>query len=140
MFPGINIYSGSKGLGAALTNPTCLSFRKGTIVNQYPIRYKGRVYPDAEAAFHAHKVFGDHAQQAELISQLFVCKLQQHRRLFDEIIKRGGVEWLATCSHHSGAKTPEYKYWEGDGLASPFIAAIVKGFKAELSRKQTETW
>ena len=59
---GINIWSGcSIGIGAALTNPTELAFRKGNLKNHYPVEFKGRVFRDAEAAYQNHK-FG-HLQQ-----------------------------------------------------------------------------
>jgi hypothetical protein len=54
----MNIYSGSRegnGLAAALTNPTALARKKGTVQSDYPVTVMGRRFIDAEVAYQTLK-------------------------------------------------------------------------------------
>lgn len=123
---GINIWSGSDiGIGAALTNPTELAFRKGNIKKRYPVVFRDVNFPDAEAAYQKHKS-RDLQESIEVMTEIIVCKLQQHPRLFEEITKRGGVEWLKQCRHIVGVRNSR---WEGNGLESNFILCLVFAYQ-----------
>ncbi len=130
-FEGINIYSGEKGLGAALTNPTELARRKGNLGSKFPVTFRGETYPDAEAAYQACKS-GD-VWANDWIMQRIICrKFQQHIPLFEAVCQRGGVFFLQQCSHLTGAKTERFQRWEGKGEESRFIRNLVAGFKMAL--------
>ena len=123
---GINIWSGSDiGIGAALTNPTELAFRKGNIKKRYPVAFRDVNFPDAEAAYQKHKS-RDLQESIEVMTEIIECKLQQHPRLFEEITKRGGVEWLKRCRHIVGIRNSR---WEGYGLESNFILCLVFAYQ-----------
>ncbi|MEG3936409.1 MULTISPECIES: hypothetical protein [unclassified Microcoleus] len=126
---GINIWSGSDiGIGAALTNPTELAFRKGTLKNRYPVRFNNVNYPDAESAYQKHKK-EDLQESIEVMTEIIVCKLQQHPRLFETITKNGGVDWLKRCRHIVGVRNSR---WEGYGLESNFILCLVFAYQLSL--------
>ena len=128
----MNIFSGEKGLGAALTNPTELGRRKGMISEKYRIVFEGKTYPDVEAAYHSLK--SEHAGQNDsMMIELIACKFRQHPRLLQEVREKGGAAWLETCSHITGFQTPSAARWEGTGLESRFIRNLVAGFKWALS-------
>ena len=123
---GINIWSGSDiGIGAALTNPTELAFRKGNIKNRYPVTFRGVNFRDAESAYQKFKS-PDMQESIEIMTEIIVCKLQQHPRLFEEITNRGGVEWLKRCRHIVGARNSR---WEGYGLESKFILCLLFAYQ-----------
>lgn len=126
----MNVWSGSKGIGGALTNMTELAFRKGSIVNHYPVEYEGVVYPDAEAAYQKLKTQPRHL---DLMARIIATKLRQHPRLFDEIMARGGVAWLETCEHRTWARSQSAQWWEGKGRESPMIQALILGLGIILS-------
>jgi hypothetical protein len=136
-FQPINIYSGSNDkLGASLTFPTTLSYRKRRIDKQFPIRDKnGKVYPDAEAAYKTFKskVNGEE-NKLKLYVKIAVAKFEQYPELVEEITKRGGVEWLATCEHKTYAKTKSFKWWEGVGVESPMIRCLIEAYKLVTER------
>ena len=134
---GINIYSGEKGLGAALTNPTELARKKGSILESYPIEYAARRWPDVESAYHALKT-ADAAQNDELMIELIDAKLRQHPSLKLEIKNRGGEAFLRSCSHLTGAKSESAISWEGYGLKSRFIRNLVAGYVRSESDTRTE--
>lgn len=123
---GINIFSGEKGLGGALTNPTELARKKGSIEEYYPVRYAARNWPDVETAYHVLKTENT-VENDELMAELIAAKLRQHPTLMAQIEQRGGKEFLLLCSHFTGAKSEQAKSWEGQGLASRFIRNLVKG-------------
>jgi len=78
----LNIWSGSSemnGLGAALTNPTELSFKKGKIKHHYPVVFNNQ------------------------------SLLEQHPQLLSAITFRGGVAWLKTCSHRVRVKSSRWE-------------------------------
>ncbi len=126
---GINIFSGSKecnGLGAALTNPTALALRKGTLRSAYPVTVRGRTFKDSEAAYQTLKRESDRmsfAELKELMVEVLICKLEQYPRLVTAIDRRGGVAWLESCRHVvNGGR------WEGNGVESAFIGCLIKAF------------
>ncbi|MDQ2096780.1 MAG: hypothetical protein QQW96_03935 [Tychonema bourrellyi B0820] len=119
---GINIWSGCDiGIGAALTNPTQRSFRKNKIKNHYPVTFRNVVFPDAESAYEEYKT-NDLQQDIETMTEIIVCKLNQHPRLLEGITQRGGVEWLKRCRHIVGVKNSR---WEGQGMESNFILCLI---------------
>lgn len=128
---GINIFSGEKGLGGALTNPTLLSRQKGNIRGYYAIEYGGTLYSDVEGAYHRLKGASILAND-ELMASLIAAKFLQHPVLLDEVKKRGGVEFLEKCEHFTGAKSDSFKAWEGHGRESRFIRNLIKGFEFAL--------
>jgi hypothetical protein len=132
--PGINIYSGSSSpLGAALTFPTELSFKKGKIKYHYPVTDKlNKTYPDAEAAYKIWKVKAgnDITRKLEIYVRIATAKFEQYPQLVEAITKRGGTNWLASCSHHTCAGG----WWEGDGLNSPMISCLVEAYQRVLSK------
>jgi hypothetical protein len=129
---GINIFSGERGLGGALTNPTLLSRTKGSIKGLYGIEYGGVRYSDVEGAYHRLK--GDSApDNDELMANLIAAKFLQHRTLFDEVTERGGVQFLELCDHFTGAKSASAQSWEGAGRNSRFIRNLITGFELAFS-------
>ena len=129
----INIFSGEPGLGGALTNPNELAFSKGCIKQHYPVYFQGTRYADVERAY---EVLGETAVDAtargELLIALIAAKFAQYPALAQEVRLRGGEAWLARCSHYTRARTPGAKAWEGQGIRSAFIRALIAGYlKAE---------
>jgi len=128
---GMNIWSGSRGLGGALTNPTWLAKRKGTIQGDYPVTFRGRTFADAEAAYQAFKPKAFEAREA-LCAEVIEAKLLQHPRLLEAITARNGVAWLERCRHETGARTEHFQRWEGQGRQSPFIRALILAYERAL--------
>lgn len=128
MKSGINIWSGQKGLGGALTNPTTLSFRKGIIKHQYPVVFWDVEYADAEAAYKYHKT-GFLAQDMVIMTKIIKAKLEQHPKLAEAITKNGGALWLEQCRHIVGLKGSR---WEGIGRQSNFIVCLINAYEALL--------
>lgn len=126
----MNIYSGSRdSLGAALTNMTERAREKGKLTHPYPVRFRGLVYADAEAAYQALKVEGDHEGNDLLMAHIIAAKLLQHERLFMAVQDRGGAAYLQHCSHFTGARSPRFKAWEGQGVESRFIRNLVAAYR-----------
>ena len=142
---GINIFTGNRadaGLGTALTNPMVLSQKKGTIARAYPVVFQGRTYPDAETCFQAlkHSRYSGPVPNVDLqlLQVIIAHKLLQHETLYNAIAQRGSVEWLQRCWHRTAARTPAYQWWEGEGMSSPMIRCLVKGYAlAQQSRDQS---
>jgi len=106
----INIWSGSSemnGLGAALTNPTELSFKKGKIKHhsltnfaldgnrraassRYPVVFNNQSFVDAEAVYQAYKT-GYIEPDKQIMTAVIKAKLEQHPQLLSAITFRGGV-------------------------------------------------
>jgi hypothetical protein len=126
MWTSVNIWSGSPDpLGAALTNPTELARRKGRLTRSYPVEVDGRVFEDAEAAYQAAKARSGDVEAAARIIEL---KLRQHPDLVKWVQARGGRAWLESCSHHTGARSARFQWWEGQGLESRFIRTLVEAY------------
>lgn len=129
---GINIFSGEPGLGGALTNPTEMAKRKGSIDVRYPVTYDGRAYPDVELAYHvlaSGNVVADDSLMANLISHKFL----QHPALLETVTASGGVEFLERCSHLTNAKSAGFQSWEGVGRQSRFIRNLITGYEQALA-------
>jgi O-acetyl-ADP-ribose deacetylase (regulator of RNase III) len=124
---GINIFSGAGGLGSALTNPTGLAREKGKLRQAYPVRFRGKDWPDAEAAYQ-HLKQGEAASDDLLMAEIIAAKLRQHPRIMQAIEARGGEAFLRKCSHLTGARTASAQAWEGKGLESRFIRNLVTGY------------
>lgn len=118
----INIYSGTRGLGGALTNPTRLSLKKGSIKHEYPLELRGIWYADAEEAYQDLKV-GDFETDKQTMVEILTAKLHQHPNLKDAIADRGGLAWLRRC-RHIVRRGGEPGRWEGEGLRSPFVNCL----------------
>jgi DNA polymerase III epsilon subunit-like protein len=128
-YPGINVYSGTTGLGGALTNPTETAFSKGSIKKHYPVRFRGRLYDDAEAAYKDHKDTGETPESwvsnQSLMVDILVAKLQQYPQLVQAITERGGSAFLRRCTHVTQSKKPkELLFWEGHGMESTFLRCL----------------
>ena len=131
--PGINIYSGEEGLGAALTNPTELAKRKGMLTQSYPITVDGRKFLDVETAYFALRTqCQTEAEIDDLMTSLIAIKLQTHPALRDKITEHGGSAWLEQCSHFTSSKRIGISVWEGEGSASKFIKLLIKGYERSL--------
>lgn len=124
----MNIFSGEKGLGGALTNPTELARAKGSIEQAYPVRIAGTLFPDAESAYQFHKT-GDPAHDDNMMARVIAAKFRQHPHLLAAVRSRGGAAWLGSCTHLTGARTPGAQSWEGRGPASRFIRNLVHGYR-----------
>jgi hypothetical protein len=124
----MNIYSGSKeanGLAAALTNPTELAYRKGTLQHHYPLVFRGKRYADAEAAYQALKSGLTQRQRELLMTEILVEKFKQYPRLFKAVTKRGGMKFLAACEHRTGKRS---SVWEGRGRQSRFLKCLIDAY------------
>lgn len=131
---GINIFSGERGLGAALTNPTELARQKGGLDQAYGVLFAGRQWVDVETAYHVLGAQrGSPEQRDQLMVELIAAKFTQHPELYREVSERGGEAFLRECSHFTGARTAGAQSWEGHGLQSRFIRNLVAGFAAASS-------
>ena len=131
--PGLNIFSGESGLGAALTNPTELARRKGRVAQSYPVVFAGKRYPDVETAYHLLADKADTVCTDRLMAELIAAKFRQHSELAQSVASRGGAAWLAQCTHWTGAQSQSARNWEGAGLSSRFIRNLVKGYEMSLT-------
>lgn len=123
----INIYSGEKGLGGALTNPTEISKHKGNVSKSYPIKLEGKHYPDVETAYKVLRT-GHPAEDDHMMVVAIACKFRQHPELYEQVKARGGAEWLKTTSHIVSTDPASASSWEGHGEHSRFIRNLVKGY------------
>lgn len=134
LYRGDNIWSGARGLPGALTNMTVLAKRKRSIRGDYPVLFRDVRYVDAEAAYQAHKGRLEFEARVQLMAEIIACKLTQHRLLRDSITIYGGVPWLQACRHITRT-SGQGKAWEGHGVASPFIRALILGYEMAMKRK-----
>ncbi|MFY2658217.1 DUF4326 domain-containing protein [Achromobacter xylosoxidans] len=131
----INIWSGSQGLGGALTNMSERAKERGNIKHSYPVVINGKTYPDSEAAYQELKCPGQDAYNDGLMIDIIALKFKQNPKLFDLTTKNGGAAWLQKCSHFTGAKSERFQAWEGQGNGSRFIRNLVLGYiKAKTGR------
>jgi hypothetical protein len=131
----MNIFSGSRdgnGLAAALTNPTGISLRKGTIRQTYPVVIYGKEFIDAETAFFAlckqSRATTD-TEVDQVMLDIIVAKFQQHPRLLAKVSELGGVQFLEGCRHFTNAKTERFTKWEGYGRESRFIRNLIAAYE-----------
>lgn len=121
-----NIWSGAvKPAWAALTNPTEMAVKKGTLQRSYPVTINNKTYPDAETAYLALR---SGPRDIPTLIHVMTEKLFQHPELADYITQQGGVDWLHTCQHNTNAKTPGKQFWEGIGVNSPFIKCLISAY------------
>lgn len=131
----MNIFSGSSdgdGLGASLTNPTGLARRKGKIKCDFPVRFNGIDWPDAEKAYLTLAI-DDIAHDDMLMTQIIAAKFAQHPSLAAKVQTHGGVAFLETCKHITNARSARFRAWEGFGRASRFIRNLIAGYELFLS-------
>jgi hypothetical protein len=131
----MNIFSGStdgNGLGAALTNPTQLSRRKGRIKQDYPVHFNGVVWPDAEHAY-LTLATGDAEHDDKLMVGIIAAKFAQHPALRDAVKDLGGVRFLETCKHITNARSARFRAWEGFGRQSRFIRNLIEGYRLAVT-------
>jgi len=129
---GIEISSKVEGLGAALTNPTELSKKKGNIENSYPIEYKGITYSDVEEAYQAlkdpseefRKPMQKDSNNFKLMVNLIVRKLQRYPQLTDAISSEGGVKFIQASTHNP---TKKKSIWETNG-GNWFLDALSQAY------------
>lgn len=127
--PG-NIWSGNRQL-AVFTNPTELAFKKGNLRNHYPVFYNDRLYPDAEAAFQRYSrgIKHDFEICKNICLDILLHKFEQYPILQNTIKESGGTNWILKCRHVVGARTQNFKRWEGVGRNSAFIDCLYRAFE-----------
>lgn len=130
--PGINIWSGAKGLGGALTNMSERAKEKGNIKHSYPVVVNGVLFEDSEAAYQAMKRKDDAHFNDGLMIDLIALKFKQHPKLQELVTQHGGVSWLGRCSHFTNATSPGFQSWEGQGASSRFIRNLMHGYQKSL--------
>ena len=130
---GINIYSGTLGLGGALTNMTDRALEKRRIKHAYPVKVGEVNYVDVEHAYQSLKVIGAHDYNDGLMVDLICLKFKRHTKLFDLVKQYGGEDWLASCSHITGAKSASFQSWEGQGIESRFIRNLIAGYRKAVT-------
>lgn len=129
--PG-NIYSGTPGGLAALTNPTGLAREKGALDESFPVTFRGQAYVDAETAYQETKRKSSWLSWNEretLCTEVIVAKLSQHPQLMDCIAESGGVSFLEQCCHFVGRKRYACNPWEGCGRESMFIRCLIVAYE-----------
>jgi superfamily I DNA/RNA helicase/O-acetyl-ADP-ribose deacetylase (regulator of RNase III) len=120
---GINIWSGQRGLGGALTNPTHISKRKGSIKRDYPVEFGGTIYQSAEHAYQERK---RRRGDLEMMAHIIRAKFQQYPFLGEALEREGGIPFIETSWHETGARD---KWWQGKGRQSPFLRALIAGYR-----------
>lgn len=152
----VHISSDAKGLGAALTNPTELSKKKGNIEQDYSITYKDKDYISVEAAYQANKVDEtktkpnkSESANYNLMVELITEKLHTYPKLVSAITKLGGLGYLAKAVHQPTKQNTVWetggKDWFVDALKEAYTVANlpgtvkfkVKGFNGYVSIKNT---
>jgi hypothetical protein len=128
----INISSGTPGLGGALTAPTELAYRKGSIKARYPVEYAGKRYPDVELAYKVLSAGGPDDDN-ELFANLLGHRFEQYPALLNEVTRRGGVAFLERCSHLTSAKSTGAQSWEGVGRESRYIAVLIRAYEMAVA-------
>lgn len=140
----VEISSNSKGLAAALTNPTELAKKKGNLTVSYPVTVRGKEYPDAEAAYQALKgtATKDDGPNStyNLMVEILKAKLEQHPRLVSEIDKVGGKSWLSKATHQPTNKNTVWetggKNWFIEALTDAYLS--VKGPESVTTEQTVE--
>ena len=133
---GVEISSNSKGLAAALTNPTEKAKSKGNLTQSYPIEFNGKKYKDVETAYQAlkdkseakTKPTKENSKNYKLMVDLISAKLEQHPKLVSEITKSGGLAWLISSTHQP---TKQNTVWETGGQ-NWFIEALSSAYELEI--------
>ena len=92
----------------------------------------GEPYLSAADAFYHFSQNLEEAEQLELMIEVAVAKFNQYPKLVDQINRAGGAAWLCQCSyflHNDDMTKNEDSYWEGEGLNSAYILALVEAYK-----------
>lgn len=135
--PGVEISSNSKGLAAALTNPTELAKSKGNLTQSYPVTIKGITYADAEAAYQALKNTATKDEGPKNTYNLMVAilktKFKQHPILVSKITEQGGSEWILSSTHQPTTKNT---VWETGGK-NWFIKALNEAYLSTQPLQQS---
>lgn len=129
----VNLWSGARGIGGALTNMSERAREKGCIKHSYPVVINGVHYKDSEEAYQTLKFPGDDDYNDGLMIDIISLKFLQNHVLLDWVTKDGGVAWLEKCSHFTGAKSPRAQSWEGQGYDSRFIRNLVHGYQKAVT-------
>lgn len=133
----VEINSNSKGLAAALTNPTELAKSKGNLAQSYPIYFQwlnneGEAqdanFKDVEEAFQKLKNSSEaktkpskeSSDNYKLMVDLITEKLKQYPRLVSQVTKQGGSAWILSSTHQP---TKQNTVWETGGQ-NWFIQAL----------------
>ena len=133
---GEEISSNTKGLAAALTNPTELSKKKGNIKQPYPVTFEDKEYVDAEAAYQANKksypTRGEDAGSTyTLMTKILTAKLEQYPQLVKAITENGGSEYILKSTHQP---TNKNTVWETGGQ-NWFIKALNTAYANVLNKQ-----
>ncbi|WP_248277927.1 hypothetical protein [Brasilonema sp. UFV-L1] len=64
------------------------------------------------------------------MAEILQARFEQHPKLAEAITKRGGSQWLKQCSYL--VSSGEKNFWEGKGLESPYIRALIQGYTKAL--------
>ncbi|NMF64628.1 MULTISPECIES: reverse transcriptase-like protein [Brasilonema] len=157
--PGINLNSRSPDpLGAVLTSTTVKSKQIGTIANDYPVSFRNnkempagtyglesyteskpaaQPFLSAEQAFYAYKETVPLKEpRVQLMAEILQARFEQHPKLAEAITKRGGDQWLKQCSYL--VSSGEKNFWEGKGLESPYIRALIQGYTKALENSNSQ--
>lgn len=134
---GEEISSNSKGLAAALTNPTELSKSKGNLTQSYPVTIDNKTYKDAEEAFQNLKDLKEaktkptinNSNNYKLMVDIIVAKLEEYPRLLTEITKKGGSSWVLNSTHQPTTKNT---VWETKGN-NWFIIALNEAYNKSIN-------
>lgn len=137
--PPINIFSGSRGLGGALTNMSERAKEKGCIKHSYPVTINGRKFVDSEEAYQVLKVPREDAYNDGLMIDIIALKFLQNPILAERVQQNGGAAWLAKCSHFTQAKSVRFQAWEGQGNGSRFIRVLVLGYVKAITGAGPQT-
>lgn len=152
---GIEIGSNTRGLGAALTNPTELAKKKGNIKNSYPVYFtwlnkdyeaQDANFEDVEQAYQKLKDPDEAKTQPsretsknyKLMVDLITAKLEQYPILVQEITKQGGSPWILASTHQPTTKNT---VWETGGKNWFILAlndAYVSVAKVDTSEKEID--
>jgi hypothetical protein len=129
-----NIWSGATDpLLAALTNPTDIAIRRGVLAAPVTVTDRtGKTWPSAEHAFNAYRT-GALDKDVAILARIIRAKLEQHDWLREGVEQRGGFGYLKNCSHVVDARSSQ---WEGVGMDSPFIQALVMAWEALENNRQ----
>lgn len=129
----VNLWSGARGIGGALTNMSERAREKGCIKHPYPVTINGVRFEDSEAAYQTLKIPGDDDYNDGLMIDIISLKFLQNRALLDWVTQDGGVAWLEKCSHFTNAKSPRAQSWEGQGYDSRFIRNLIHGYQKAMT-------
>lgn len=157
--PGVEISSTSKGLAAALTNPTELAKSKGNLTQSYPVYFQwlnengeaeDNEFKDVEQAYQELKDSSEsktkpskeNSSNYRLMVDLIEAKLNQYPRLATEITKQGGSAWILSSTHQPTTKNTVWETggqnWFIEALNDAYLLAVPTAVRAQVAVKPTE--